>query len=169
MRIVQVIGKSICKAYSLLISGGNILQHPILLVFRLYWGWKLYLTGSGKLANHDNVVKFFSGLGIPMPGLNAWMVGGIECFGGIMLMIGLLSRPVAFLVACTMFVAYISVTKDREALFSIFEDPGPFMEAAPFFYLVTALIILAFGPGLISLDALLKRKLRAFCAARLGT
>jgi putative oxidoreductase len=54
-----------------------------------------------------------------------------------------------------MLVAYI--TADREALFSIFSSPDKFMGAAPFTFLMASLIVLIFGPGLFSLDALFAR------------
>jgi putative oxidoreductase len=52
-----------------------------------------------------------------------------------------------------MIVAYI--TADREALFSILSSPDKFMAAAPFTFLVASSIVLIFGPGKASLDALL--------------
>ncbi len=59
------------------------------------------------------------------------------------------------MVAASMFVAYW--TADHEALTNMFSDPDKFVQAAPFPFLLTALIVLAFGPGLLSVDALLKR------------
>jgi putative oxidoreductase len=56
-----------------------------------------------------------------------------------------------------MLVAYI--TADREALFSIFPDPGKFYAADlyTFFFTAffTALFVLVFGPGKISMDSAL--------------
>jgi len=54
-----------------------------------------------------------------------------------------------------MIMAY--VTADREALHSIFSDPDKFYAAAPYTFLIASLIVLIFGSGKISLDALLKR------------
>ena len=54
-----------------------------------------------------------------------------------------------------MMVAY--VTADFEAFSSIFSDPDKFVAAAPFPFLLVALLVLAFGPGALSLDALIKR------------
>ncbi len=87
--------------------------------------------------------------------MNAYFVSGLECFGGLLLIIGLASRPIALMVAISMSVAYW--TADLEALTSIFSDPDKFVKADPFPYLLTALIVLVFGPGLFSIDALLKR------------
>jgi putative oxidoreductase len=146
------------KAYQILICLGVVLQPLILLLFRLHWGWLFFLTGKGKLLNHGNVVEFFTSLGIPAPGLNAWFVGGLECFGGLLLLIGLCSRPVAFMMTINMIVAYMSVPEDRAKVFNIFSDTDSFLQADPFFFLLMSVLVLAFGPGLISMDAWLKRK-----------
>jgi putative oxidoreductase len=54
-----------------------------------------------------------------------------------------------------MSVAYL--TADFEAVSSIFSDPDKFVKADPFPFLLTALIVLTFGPGLYSIDTVLKR------------
>jgi len=133
------------------------LQPVILLIFRLTWGWQFFQTGLGKLRNHANVVEFFTSLGIPAPALNAWFVGGVECIGGLLLLIGLWSRPVAFILAGNMLVAYLTVEEDRAALLEVFSQLDPFLKADPFFFLLTSAIIFAFGAGLFSADALIAR------------
>lgn len=132
---------------------------PLLLAVRLYWGWQFAQTGWGKLHNQARITDFFASLNIPFPALNAHFVSGLEFFGGILLILGLASRPIAFLLTGSMFVAYW--TADREALFSIFSNPGKFYGADPYTFLFAAIMILAFGPGLFSLDALIAKKLRA--------
>lgn len=129
---------------------------PLLLAIRLYWGWQWVQTGFGKLQNQARVVDFFTSLNIPFPALNAHFVTGLEFFGGMLLIAGFLSRPISLLLCCSMFVAYW--TAAREALFAIFSDPGKFYSADAFTFLFAALLILAFGPGLFSLDALIARK-----------
>jgi putative oxidoreductase len=147
--------KMIDKAYGWFAYLANWLQPVLLLVFRLYWGWQFFITGKGKLANHGDIVEFFQSLHIPFPDLNAWFVGGLETVGGLLLMIGLASRPVGFLLASSMMVAYL--TAERDALDAIFTKPDTFLQADPFFFLLTALLVLAFGPGLFSADALLAK------------
>lgn len=56
-----------------------------------------------------------------------------------------------------MTVAYL--TADFEAVSNIFSDPDKFVKADPFPFLLTALIVLVFGPGRFSVDALRARKL----------
>jgi len=127
------------------------LQSPLLLVVRLYWGWQLFQTGLGKLMHIPKIVDFFTSLGIPFPTFNAYLVGSLECVGGALLFLGLGSRIIALPLTFNMLVAYI--TADREALFSIFSDPGKFYAADPYTFLFAALLVLIFGPGKISVDS----------------
>jgi putative oxidoreductase len=76
----------------------------------------------------------------------------------LLLLVGLCSRLVSVPLAFTMLVAYF--TADREALVGIFSEPDKFLAADPFLFLLTTLIVLAFGPGVFSLDWLIARKLR---------
>jgi hypothetical protein len=69
----------------------------------------------------------------------------------------LFSRPIAFLLACNMFVAYWA--GDHEALFSIFSDPGKFYVADPYTFLFASLMVLIFGAGLFSVETLIARHL----------
>jgi putative oxidoreductase len=141
------------KAYTLLIAAANSLQSPFLLLVRLYWGFQMMQTGWGKLHNLAKVTEFFTGLGIPLPGINAPCIVGLEFLGGILIMLGLGSRFIALLLAGDMLVAFI--TADRAALLSIFSDPDKFYAAAPYTFLIAFLIVLIFGPGRFSVDALL--------------
>ena len=150
--------KFIHRAYTIFVAGANYLRSPLLLAIRIYFFWQLFQTGMGKLGNIAKVTQFFSSLGIPLPGLNAWFVGSLECFGGLLLVIGLFSRPIAFMIFVSMTVAY--VTADTEAFASFISDPDKFVKADPFVFWFAALIILSFGPGLISLDALGKSLFR---------
>jgi putative oxidoreductase len=138
------------------------LQSPLLLAVRLYWGWQLASTGWGKLHNMPNVVEFFTSLGIPAPGPTAVFVSWVEFLGGILLALGLFSRISALAISIDMIVAYI--TADREALMSFFSDPGKFYVADPYTFLFAGLLILIFGPGKISLDALIRRFRRSSMA-----
>jgi putative oxidoreductase len=154
------------RAYELFVTGANFLQSPLLLALRVYFFWQLYLTGKGKLSNIGKVIDFFTSLGIPAPALNAYFVSALECFGGLLLIIGLASRPIALMVVISMSVAYL--TADLEAVQSIFSDYDKFVKADPFPFLLTALIVLAFGPGLLSIDAILKRAVGQIAFPRPG-
>jgi putative oxidoreductase len=132
------------------------LQSPLLLVIRLYWGWSFAQTGWGKLMNLDRTAGFFASLGLPLPKLNAILAGATECGGGLLLALGLWTRPASVPLVFTMLVAY--ATADRDALAAIFRDPDQFTGAAPFLFLAAAVLVLAFGPGRLSADHWLARR-----------
>jgi putative oxidoreductase len=90
-----------------------------------------------------------------LPTLNAYFIGSLECFGGLLLIIGLASRPLSLLIVISMSVAYL--TADFQAVSNIFSDPDQFVKADPFPFWLTALIVLVFGPGMFSIDALIGR------------
>jgi putative oxidoreductase len=146
---------SLGRAYETFAAAANYLQAPLLLAIRVFFFWQLFLAGKGKLLNIDKTAEFFGSLNLPMPVVSAYLAGATECLGGLLLVVGLASRLVAIPVAFTMIVAYM--TADYEALTSILNDPDKFVAAAPFPFLLSALLVLAFGPGAISLDALIKR------------
>ena len=131
-------------------------QSPLLLVIRLYWGISFAMTGWGKLMHLDKTAGYFESLHIPMPKLNAIMAGSAECVGGALLALGLFARPASIPLIGTMLVAYY--TADREALMAITSDPDKFISATPFLFLLASLIVLVFGSGKLSLDALIFRK-----------
>lgn len=147
------------KLYGMLISAGSASQSGLLLVVRMYWGWQLVQSGWGKLNHLEKVTSFFTDLGIPLPAVNATFVSGLEFFGGILLFIGLASRPIALMLTVNMIVAYI--TADREALMSVFSEPGKFYNADPYTFMFAALLVLIFGPGKYSADAILAPHLQS--------
>lgn len=131
------------------------LPNALLLSLRLYWGWQFFLTGKGKLMNLEGTTQFFAELGLPLPHVQAILAGCTECFGGLLLLVGLASRLTAIPLIFTMIVAYL--TAHRDVVTGIWEDADAFVTAPPFLFLLTAVIIFVFGPGKFSVDALLRR------------
>lgn len=131
------------------------LQSPFLLLIRLYWGWQFMQTGWGKLHNISGITEYFTQLGLPSPHLTVIFIALLEFIGGILLVLGLASRLIAFPLVINMLVAYI--VADRDALRSVFSDPGKFYVADPFTFLFACLLILIFGPGRFALDTLIAR------------
>ena len=141
--------------YELVFSDGAVLTSTFLLLVRVYFFWQLFVTGKGKLSNIGKVSEFFGSLGIPLPTLNAYFIGSLECFGSLLIIVGLASRPLSLLIVISMIVAYF--TADSEAISSILSDSDKFVKADPFPFLLAALIIYVFGAGRFSVDALLRR------------
>jgi putative oxidoreductase len=151
----------LANLYHLWVKAISCLQSPLLLAMRLYWGWQFFQTGKGKLMNLDRTTGFFESLHIPMPHLNAVMAGSTECFGGLLLLLGLGSRVLTIPLIVTMCVAY--ATAETDALHAIFSDPDKFVSAAPFEFMLCAIIVLVFGPGKFSLDWLISKKCSKGC------
>lgn len=141
--------------YSSLIKVGNFLQSFILLAMRLFWGWQFFSTGFNKLSDISPIIEYFQSLGIPLPTLNAYLVASIECVGGLCLMLGLASRLVSIPLMIVMVGALLTAYPDT--ISKIVEDPLSVAALTPFTFLLTSLIVFAFGPGIFSLDALFKR------------
>lgn len=149
---------ALIRRYTRFATIANYLQSPFLLAVRLYWGWQFAQTGWGKMHNIAKITNFFASLNIPLPSANAHFVSGLEFFGGILLMLGLGTRFIGLLLAVNMMVAYW--TADREALTSIFSDPGKFYVADPYTFLFASLMVLIFGAGLFSLDAFVVKRFK---------
>jgi putative oxidoreductase len=146
------------QIYRRAVAAVSLLRSPMLLAVRLYWGFQFAQTGWGKLHNLAKITSYFASLNIPFPGLNAPFVSTLEFAGGILLMVGLFSRPIALLLAGDMLVAYW--TADRDALTSVFSDPGKFYVADPYTFLFASLMVLIFGAGLFAVDIYIAKRLR---------
>jgi putative oxidoreductase len=140
----------ISRGYQLYVKAADSLKSPFLLAVRLYWGWQLMQSGWGKLHNIPGVTEFFASLRLPAPHFTAIAISNLELFGGALLAFGLGSRVIALVLSGNMFMAY--VTADREALMSVFSDPGKFYNADPFTFLMASLLVFIFGAGIFSAD-----------------
>ncbi len=129
------------------------------LATRLVMGQAFFLTGRGKLANVPRTVEFFAGLGIPFPELNAAFVSRLEFYGGILLVVGLATRLVAAGLASTLVVALM--TADKESFLAALTGAGDqgLTDITPFVYLLFLGWLVLTGPGPLSLDRLLFRRL----------
>jgi len=66
------------------------------------------LTGWGKLNNLPRMIELFTDWGIPFPEIMTPLALGIECFGGLFLMLGLFTRICGGALAVVMAVAIVS-------------------------------------------------------------
>ena len=127
------------------------------LLTRLAIGQAFFLTGRGKLQNLEGITEYFTGLGIPFPAANAAFVSRLEYYGGMLLLLGLLTRVVALMLSGTMVVALLTADKVKflEALAGTGENAP--VDITAFAYLLFLVWLVIAGPGLVSLDALIKR------------
>jgi putative oxidoreductase len=119
---------------------------------RVAVGWVFMWSGWGKLTHLPMVTENFAGWGIPAPGLLAPFVSGVEFFGGIFLLLGLLTRISAGALGIVMIVAIATVQWEQvDSLLTLlgFEET---LFLALFLWLAIA------GPGSFSLDRLLQQR-----------
>ena len=133
-----------------LVFGADADANVGLLVLRVFIGGALLTHGWGKMfGGLEQITGFVASLGVPAPSVMAFLAAFAESFGAILLAIGLLTRPAAFLIVATMAVAVFGAHKG--AAFSVQE--------AAWLYLVPALFFLLKGAGQWSLDRIVSKKL----------
>ena len=124
-----------------------------LALVRLGFGASLALAhGVPKLTNAHGFVGRLAQGGFPAPSLFGWAAILSELVGGLLLALGLLTRPAAAFVLVTLAVAAFHVHA---------ADPFGKKELA-LAYVLVALATLVAGPGRFSLDAALASRRAAF-------
>lgn len=139
--------------------GGNqqnsISQNIGFLLLRLFVGLALctvfekFFPKNGIWGPQEWFIQDTANMGFPFPTFFAWVAVLSEFFGGILLMLGLLTRPAALL---NVFVTFT-------ATFIYHNGDIGNSGLTSFFFMIMCLCILIFGPGKFSLDYFINRKL----------
>jgi uncharacterized membrane protein YphA (DoxX/SURF4 family) len=84
------------------------------LALRLYLVPIFWMAGTSKidfgtLLPYDGTVEWFGSIGIPFPGVNAFLAGWTEVLGAVCLLLGLATRWISIPLMCTMIVAAVTV------------------------------------------------------------
>jgi putative oxidoreductase len=116
--------------------------------FILHGGQKLFVFGFGGVSGA------FAQMGIPAPGVLGPFVAFVEFFGGIAILLGLLTRLAALGIAATMVVAILTVHLKN----GFFAPTG--LEF-PLSLLGSAIALIVAGAGDFSFDALIGKRLNA--------
>lgn len=123
------------------------------LVVRLFFGYFWLETGWAKLHNLAAFTERFIGWGIPFPAFSAALSAGTEFVAGGLIMIGLLTRLAAIPLIINMVVAIAVVVIKNVGSFDDFVELDEFVYILIFFWLLMA------GPGKVSVDTLISRRL----------
>jgi putative oxidoreductase len=128
------------------------LRVAVATIFIKHGAQKLFVFGFA------GVTGAFTHMGVPFPGLTGPFIGLLEFFGGIALVIGLVTRLVALGFVCDMFVAIVLVK--LKGGFSSFE--------LEFLLLGSSLALALTGAGRFSVDALLAGRREKKAASQIG-
>jgi putative oxidoreductase len=127
---------------------------------RITVGWVFLWSGWGKLQGLPQVIENFAGWGIPMPQVLAPFVSGVEFFGGLFLLAGLLTRISAGALGITMIVAI------RSAKWGDVDSLETLLGFDEFEYLALFLWLAIAGAGGVSIDHWLERWYTGASAAK---
>ncbi|MDR3385617.1 MAG: DoxX family protein [Rudaea sp.] len=122
------------------------------LVVRLFFGYFWLETGWAKLHNLDGAIARFVDWGIPYAAFNAPLSAGTEFVGGVLLMLGLVTRLTSAVMIFNLIVAIALVVIKNVHGFDDFVELDEFVDILIFFWLIVA------GPGTVSLDALIAKR-----------
>lgn len=108
-----------------------------------------FFPKNGIWGPQEWFIQDTANMGFPFPTFFAWVAVLSEFFGGILLMLGLLTRPAALL---NVFVTFT-------ATFIYHNGDVGNSGLTSFFFMIMCLCILLFGPGKFSLDYFINREL----------
>ena len=121
----------------------------LLSILRIVVAFLYFQVGSAKWFAFPAAIM--PGGGTAAVGSLVWFAGVIEVVGGALILLGLFTRPVAFILSGEMAFAYF-IGHAGNGFWPVLNQGGPAI-----FYCFTFLYFSAAGPGPWSLDALLAR------------
>ena len=129
------------------------LEWLAVLLARLSVGVLFFESGRGKLFYRLNeLVEYFSQLGVPFPHLQAPMVASIEFVGGICLVLGFGTRLISVPLAVIMAVAILTAQLDKA------KTVGDFLYLPEVLLLVIFVWLIFSGAGKFAFDNYVARK-----------
>ena len=132
---------------------------PVLLV-RICVGLEFFESGRGKLFHSlDDLIAAFESWGIPLAHIQAPFVASVELLGGICIILGLATRVFAALLVAVMSVAILTLMTHENVTSLPHGSLGDFLYLPEVGFLLIFLWLVFSGPGKVSLDGFLARRL----------
>jgi len=139
--------------YNRVRNGLNKAQDLPLLFLRLILAYGFWEPAKTKWADINSVAEWFEGMGIFAPKLNAYLAASTEMAGVFLLILGLGTRIICIPLIITMIVAIKTVHWENGFAAS---DNG--YEIA-LYYMLMLITLMCFGPGKLSIDYLIRKRL----------
>jgi len=124
-----------------------------LLFLRLILAYGFWEPAKMKWADINSIAEWFEGMGIFAPKLNAYLAASTEIAGVFLLALGLGTRLICFPLIITMIVAIKTVHWENG--FAAGENGYEI----PLYFMLMLITLMCFGPGKLSIDCLIRRKL----------
>lgn len=83
-------------------------QDLAIMLLRVGVGVIFIYAGWGKLTGIEGTQGFFGNIGIPLPGIMAWVVAIVEFVGGLLILLGAYTKIPHLLLAFIMLVAIVT-------------------------------------------------------------
>jgi putative oxidoreductase len=113
------------------------------LVVRVAAGVTLITVSLSKFTRHEELVDSFERYGLPWPDASVYVAGAVELVGGVLLVVGLITRVAAAVVAINMTVAVLTGGRVDVDLYHV---------GLGVVLLIAALFLLWSGGGPLSVD-----------------
>ena len=126
-----------------------------LLFLRLVLAYGFYMPAMMKWGNINGIIEWFDSMGIPLPGLNAYLAATTEMAAVILLPLGLATRIISIPLMITMVVAIVTVHWGNGF------NAGDNGFEIPLYYMLMLFVLLINGAGKISLDYLIKKRIQS--------
>lgn len=123
------------------------MSNTIVLIGRILLSFIFILSGFGKLAAIGGTAGYFGSLGIPAPTAVAVLAGLVELLGGLAVLIGFKTRIAAYALAAFSIGSALIAHTDWSDMMQMISFQKNMALAGGF------LVLAAFGPGSISVDA----------------
>lgn len=130
----------------------DIFKNILLLFIRLILAYGFYVPAISKWQDIGSITEWYTELGIPLPGLNAYLSATTEITGVVLLTLGLFTRVISIPLIVVMLVAIVTVHLPNG-----FEAGNNGFEI-PLYYILLLLTLIHYGSGKFSVDSLLRKK-----------
>lgn len=126
-----------------------------LLLLRLILAYGFFDPAMKKWNDIGAITQWFDSMGLPLPGLNAYLAASAEALGVVLLALGLGTRIISIPLMITMLVAIFTVHIGNG-----FAAGNNGIEI-PLYYLIMLIALLIYGSGKISIDHMLAKNREA--------